>query len=264
MKILFIGDVVGKPGRDILSAQIGRLKSKYSPTFMLVNGENAANGRGITKKIYQQFLELGFHGVTMGNHTWDNRDIFDWIDDADRIVRPANYPDGTPGVGMMVLKQNGKKLAVINVMGTVFLPSLDCPFRTVDLLVDEIRDEVDAIFVDMHAEATSEKIAMGYHLDGRVQAVVGTHTHVQTADERVLSNGTAYITDVGMTGPLDGVLGMDAGVVLKKFVTQLPVRFEVAEGREQLNGVLITVDDQSKRATKIERIHLDDQTVWFD
>ncbi|MBR3062039.1 MAG: TIGR00282 family metallophosphoesterase, partial [Exiguobacterium sp.] len=216
------------------------------------------------KKIYQQFLELGFHGVTMGNLTWDNRDIFEWIDDADRIVRPANYPGGTPGVGMMKLKQNGKKLAVINVMGNVFLPSLDCPFRTVDRLVEEVRDEVDAIFVDVHAEATSEKIAMGYHLDGRAQAVVGTHTHVQTADERVLPNGTAYITDVGMTGPLDGVLGMDASVVLKKFMTQLPVRFEVAEGREQLNGVFITIDDQTKRATKIERIHLDDQTVWFD
>lgn len=264
MKILFIGDVVGKPGRDILSNQIGRLKDKYNPTFMLVNGENAANGRGITKKIYHQFLELGFHGVTMGNHTWDNRDIFDWIDDADRIVRPANYPEGTPGVGVMKLKQNGKKLAVINVMGNVFLPSLDCPFRTVDRLIEEVRDEVDAIFVDVHAEATSEKIAMGYHLDGRAQVVVGTHTHVQTADERVLPNGTAYITDVGMTGPLDGVLGMDASVVLKKFMTQLPVRFEVAEGREQLNGVFITIDDQTKRATKIERIHLDDQTVWFD
>lgn len=149
-------------------------------------------------------------------------------------------------------------------MGTVFLPSLNCPFRTVDALIEEVKDDVDAIFVDMHAEATSEKIAMGYHLDGRVQAVVGTHTHVQTADERVLAGGTAYITDVGMTGPLDGVLGMDADVVLKKFLTQLPVRFEVAEGREQLNGVLITIDDQSKRATKIERIHLDDQTVWFD
>ena len=173
MKILFIGDVVGKPGRDILTKQIGRLKDKYNPTFMLVNGENAANGRGLTKKIYQQFLELGFHWVTMGNHTWDNRDIFDWIDDADRIVRPANYPDGTPGVGMMKLKQNGKKLAVINVMGNVFLPSLDCPFRTVDRLVEEVRDEVDAIFVDVHAEATSEKIAIGYHLDGRAQAVVG-------------------------------------------------------------------------------------------
>lgn len=164
----------------------------------------------------------------------------------------------------MKLKQNGKKLAVINVMGNVFLPSLDCPFRTVDRLIEEVRDEVDAIFVDVHAEATSEKIAMGYHLDGRAQVVVGTHTHVQTADERVLPNGTAYITDVGMTGPLDGVLGMDASVVLKKFMTQLPVRFEVAEGREQLNGVFITIDDQTKRATKIERIHLDDQTVWFD
>ena len=155
MKILFIGDVVGKPGRDILKKQISRLKDKYNPTFMLVNGENAANGRGLTKKIYQQFIELGFHGVTMGNHTWDNRDIFDWIDDADRIVRPANYPDGTPGVGMIKLKQNGKKLAVINVMVNVFLPSLDCPFRTVDRLVEEVRDEVDAIFVDIHALATS-------------------------------------------------------------------------------------------------------------
>lgn len=264
MKILFIGDVVGQPGREMLSRQVARLKAKYSPTFMLVNGENAANGRGITKKIYNQFLELGFHGVTMGNHTWDNRDIFEWIDDSDRIVRPANYPEGTPGRGLMVLKQGNKKIAVINVMGTVFMPSLACPFRTVDALIEEVKHEVDAIFVDVHAEATSEKIAIGYYLDGRVQAVVGTHTHVQTADERVLPNGTAYITDVGMTGPLDGVLGMDADVVVRKFLTQLPVRFEVATGREQLNGVLVTIDDQTKRATKIERIHLDDQTVWFD
>lgn len=264
MKILFIGDVVGAPGRHILQQFTGRIKSKYNPTVMLVNGENAAHGRGITKSIYHQLLELGFHGVTMGNHTFDNRDIFDWIDDAERIVRPANYPEGTPGRGMMVLKVGNKKIAVINVQGTVFLPPLGDPFRTVDELIAEVEGEVDAIFVDVHAEATSEKIAMGYHLAGRVQAVVGTHTHVQTADERILEGGTAYITDVGMTGPLDGVLGMRKEDVLRKFKTQLPTRFEVAEGREQLNGVLIHIDDVSKKATKIERIHLTDQSIFFD
>ncbi len=264
MKILFVGDVVGAPGRHILQQFTARLKAKYNPNVMLVNGENAAHGRGITKSIYHQFLELGFHGITMGNHTFDNRDIFDWIDDADRIIRPANYPEGTPGRGMMIVKAGNKKIAVINVQGTVFRPPLGDPFRTVDELIAEVEGKVDAIFVDVHAEATSEKIAMGYHLDGRVQAVVGTHTHVQTADERVLDGGTAYITDVGMTGPLNGVLGMRQEDVLRKFKTQLPTRFEVAEGREQLNGVLIHIDDTTKKATKIERIHLTDQSVFFD
>lgn len=165
---------------------------------------------------------------------------------------------------MMIVKAGNKKIAVINVQGTVFLPPLGDPFRTVDALIAEVEGKVDAIFVDVHAEATSEKIAMGYHLDGRVQAVVGTHTHVQTADERVLDGGTAYITDVGMTGPLNGVLGMRQEDVLRKFKTQLPTRFEVAEGREQLNGVLIHIDDTTKKATKIERIHLTDQSVFFD
>lgn len=264
MKILFVGDVVGSPGRHILEQFTSRLKAKYNPTFMIVNGENAAHGRGITKAIYHQMIELGYHGITMGNHTFDNKDVFDWIDGADKMIRPANYPEGTPGRGMMTVKANGKKLAIINLQGTVFLPALRCPFRMADQLISEVEGDVDAIFVDMHAEATSEKIAMGYHLDGRVQAVVGTHTHVQTADERVLEGGTAYISDVGMTGPLDGVLGMRKEDVLRKFKTQLPTRFEVASGREQLNGVLIHIDDATKRATKIERIHLTDQSIFFD
>lgn len=263
MKLLFIGDVVGAPGRAMLQEYLPLLKSRFQPDIVVVNGENAAGGRGITAEIARQFFEWGVHCITMGNHTWDNKAIFDFIDDEPRLVRPANYPPGTPGRGYTVVAAGGRELAVVNVMGRTFLPPLDCPFRTAQALVDELRLRTPLILVDMHAEATSEKQAMAWFLDGKVSAVVGTHTHVQTADERILPGGTAYISDVGMTGPYDAILGMEREVVIKKFLTGLPVRFAVDEsGRKQLNAVFLELDDQTGKARSIRRIRIDDDHLW--
>ncbi|SDC44105.1 TIGR00282 family metallophosphoesterase [Shouchella lonarensis] len=258
MRILFIGDVVGAPGRQMVHTYLKSLKQKFRPTFTVINGENAAHGRGITEKIYKEFLDDGAQMVTLGNHAWDNRDIFSFIDEAKWLVRPANLPEGTPGVGYRIMKVNEYKIAVINLLGRTFMNPADCPFHAVDQLLVHIQKETPIIFVDMHAETTSEKQAMGWYLDGRVTAVVGTHTHVQTADERILPEGTAYLTDVGMTGPRDGILGMDKKAVLHKFLTTLPARFEVAEGRAQLNGVVIDFDDKTGKAKKVMRIQVDD------
>lgn len=264
MIILFIGDVVGSPGREMLQSQLPKLKEKYRPMLTIVNGENAAGGKGITEKIYRQFLDQDIHAVTMGNHTWDNRDIFEFIDDAKYMVRPANFPEGTPGRGMVFLKVNALEVAVINLQGRTFLPSIDCPFRKADELITEAKKRTPIIFVDFHGEATSEKQAMGWYLDGRVSAVVGTHTHVQTADNRILPGGTAYITDVGMTGIYDGILGVDKEAVLRKFLTGLPARFEVPKsGRRQLNAVLIDIDEKSGHARKIDRILINDDQSFF-
>ncbi|WP_273130451.1 TIGR00282 family metallophosphoesterase [Metabacillus sp. HB246100] len=264
MKILFIGDVFGSPGRDMVKEYLPKLKTKYRPHTVIVNGENAANGRGITEKIYHQIIESGAHIITMGNHTWDNRDIFDFIDKADKIVRPANFPETNPGKGMTYATVGGKEVAVINLQGRAFLPPSDCPFKKADELIEQARKRTSFIFVDFHGEATSEKQAMGWYLNGRVSAVVGTHTHVQTADERILDKGTAYITDVGMTGPYDGILGVDKEMILKRFLTGLPVRHDVAEGRNQLSGVVIDLDDKTGKATKIERILINDDHMFFE
>ncbi|MFV8827227.1 TIGR00282 family metallophosphoesterase [Alkalihalobacterium sp. APHAB7] len=264
MKILFVGDVVGSPGREMVKEYLPKLKKKYRPQISIVNGENAAGGKGITQKIYKGFLDAGAQAVTLGNHSWDNREIFEFIDDAKTLVRPANYPEGTPGQGYTIVKINSIEVVVINLMGRTFLPPNDCPFRKVDEILELVKDRTPYIFVDFHAEATSEKQAMGWYLDGRVTAVVGTHTHVQTADQRVLPKGTAYITDVGMTGPYDGILGMDRSAVLNKFLTNLPVRFEVADGREQLNAVVIIVDEKSGRAKSIERVLINQDSPFFE
>ncbi|MGA9287153.1 MAG: TIGR00282 family metallophosphoesterase [Anaerobacillus sp.] len=264
MNILFIGDVVGSPGRNMISTYLPRLKKKYKPTFTIVNGENAASGRGITEKIYRGFLESGAQVITMGNHTWDNREIFEFIDRAPKLVRPANFPEGTPGNGSTIVNINGIEVGVINLQGRTFLPAIDDPFRKADELVDEMRERTPVIFVDFHAETTSEKQAMGWYLDGRVTAVVGTHTHVQTADERILPGGTAYMTDAGMTGPYDGILGMEREAVIKKFLTTMPVRFEVTKGREQLSGVFLTLDPKTGKATKVERIAINDDHPFYD
>lgn len=199
----------------------------------------------------------------MGNHTWDNKEIFDWIDDEDRIVRPANFPDGTPGRGSAIIKANGKELVIVNLQGRTFLPSLDCPFRMADQLIDQYKKKHKFIFVDFHAEATSEKIAMGWHLDGKASVVVGTHTHVQTNDETVLPGGTAYITDVGMVGSREGVLGMERASVLQKFKTQLPVRFTVDEGKWHLHGVIVELDDQTGLARSIQKIRIYEEDTIF-
>ncbi|WP_226034876.1 TIGR00282 family metallophosphoesterase [Aquibacillus saliphilus] len=264
MKILFIGDIVGSPGRDMVQNYLPKLKQKYQPHVTIVNGENAASGKGITEKIYKQLLEWGAQAITMGNHTWDKKELFEFIDNAPYMVRPANFPEGTPGKGLVFIKSNGLELAVINLQGRTFLPPLDDPFRVVDELIDEAKKRTNLIFVDFHAEATSEKQAMGWYLDGRVTAVVGTHTHTQTADERILPMGTGYITDVGMTGPYDGILGTDREAVIKRFLTNLPVRFEVKkEGRTQLNAFLVDVDNQSGRTKKVERVLINDDHPFF-
>jgi hypothetical protein len=264
LKILFIGDIVGSVGRKALAEMLPRLKARHQPAFILVNGENAAHGRGITESIAKSFFELGVHGITLGNHTWDNREIFEFIEREKRIVRPANFPDGTPGQGWMTLKANGKELTVINLQGRTFLPPLDCPFAKADDILGQLSARSKAIFVDFHAEATSEKIAMGWHLDGRVSAVVGTHTHVQTNDGRVLPGGTAYLTDVGMVGPRDGVLGMDRHAVLQKFRTQMPVRFTVSEGKWHFHAVLIELEEGTGLARGIQTIRQDEEDPFME
>lgn len=259
MKILFIGDVVGSPGREMVKEYLPKLKEKYRPTMTIVNGENAAAGKGITEPIYRGFLEWGAQAITMGNHTWDRKEIFDFIDDAKYLIRPANFPENNPGKGMLFLTINGLEVAIINLQGRTFLPAIDDPFQKADELIEEARKRTNIIFIDFHGEATSEKQAFGWYVDGRVSAVVGTHTHTQTADERILPKGTAYLTDVGMTGPYDGILGVEREAVLKRFLTAMPVRFEITKkGRRQLNSVLISIDEKTGKATAIKRILIND------
>ncbi|WP_202077236.1 TIGR00282 family metallophosphoesterase [Caldalkalibacillus salinus] len=265
MRILFIGDVVGSPGRNMIHTYLSKLKSIYRPAVTIINGENAAGGKGITENIAKSFFEAGAQAITLGNHTWDQRDIGDYLDDTNAIVRPANFPEGVPGRGFTVIKINELKLAVINLQGRTFLPPIDCPFTKADRIINEVKNITPNIFVDFHAEATSEKQALGWYLDGRVSAIVGTHTHVQTADERILPQGTAYISDVGMTGPRDGVLGMNREAVLTRFLTAMPSRFEVTkEGSAQLNGVVIDIDEKTGQAKHIERICIDEDHPMHD
>ncbi|MBP2099949.1 TIGR00282 family metallophosphoesterase [Enterococcus rivorum] len=257
MRILFIGDVVGSLGRETLTTYLPKLKKKYRPQVTIANGENAAAGRGITGKIYKKFLQDGVDVVTLGNHSWDNKDIFDFIDDAKKMVRPANFAEGVPGKGMVFVKVNQLELAVINLQARTFMVPLDDPFQKAKELIAEARKRTPLIFVDFHGETTSEKQAMSWFLDGEVSAVVGTHTHVQTNDARILPKGTAYLTDVGMTGPYDGILGMKRGPIIEKFMTSLPKRFEVVEeGRSLLSACIIDIDDQTGQATKIEPIQI--------
>ncbi|MDC3416327.1 TIGR00282 family metallophosphoesterase [Aquibacillus salsiterrae] len=264
MRILFVGDVVGSPGRDMVQQYLPKLKQKYQPHISIINGENAASGKGINEKIYKNFLAWGAQAVTMGNHTWDKKEIFEFIDDAKNMVRPANFPEGTPGKGLIFIKYNSFEVAIINLQGRTFMPPLDDPFRKADELIEEAKKRTNLIFVDFHAEATSEKLAMAWYLDGKVSAVIGTHTHIQTADERVLPKGTAYLTDVGMTGPYDTILGMEKEAVIKKFLTSLPVRFEVPkDGRTQLSAVIIDIDQNSGQANKIERVLINDDHPFF-
>ncbi|MFV0558250.1 MAG: TIGR00282 family metallophosphoesterase [Enterococcus sp.] len=259
MRLLFIGDVVGSLGREMITEYIPRLKKKYRPQVTIVNGENAAAGRGITEKIYKKFLQDGADVVTLGNHSWDNRDIFEFIDEAKKLVRPANFPAGVPGQGIAYIKVNQLELAVINMQARSFMATIDDPFTKMDELLAEARKRTPLIFVDFHGETTSEKQAMGWYVDGRVSAVVGTHTHVQTNDARILPQGTAYLSDVGMTGPYDGILGMKREAVITRFLTSLPQRFEVVEeGRTILSACVIDLDEKTGQAKKIEPIQISD------
>lgn len=255
MNIMFIGDVVGRPGRKIIKEVLPELKCKYSVDFVIANAENAAGGNGITKKIAEELFSYGIDFLTMGNHVWDNKEIFDFIEEEFRMVRPANYPPGTPGRGSQIIELYGNlKIGILNISGRVFMPDMDCPFRTADKELEKLKKFTNIVVVDFHAEATSEKQALGWYLDGRVSLVAGTHTHVQTADERILPKGTAYITDVGMTGAYDGILGIEREPVIRKFLTQMPTRFEVAKGAPQLNAIVVEIDVATGLAMKIQRL----------
>jgi len=256
MNILMVGDVFGEPGRAAVAKHLARLRQEHAIDFCVVNVENAASGFGVTPAMARQVLEQGADVMTSGNHIWDRKEIVEYITKENLLLRPANYPAGTPGVGHVTIKAGPHRVAVLNLMGRVFMNPIDCPFRKADEIVPELRKETPIILVDMHAEATSESVAMGWYLDGRVSAVVGTHRHVQTADERVLPGGTAYITDLGMTGPTDGVIGVDREIILQRFLSQMPVRFEAAKGPAALHGVVIVVDPDSGRATDIRRLRV--------
>jgi 2',3'-cyclic-nucleotide 2'-phosphodiesterase len=264
MKVLFIGDIVGSPGRTIVRERLADLVQQRRIDLVIANGENSASGFGITPRIAEELLQLGIAVLTGGNHSWDRKEIMEFMPHEPRLLRPANFPETNPGAGLYVgTTKNGVKFAVLNLQGRIFLPALDDPFKKADTELAKLPPDVSFILVDMHAETTSEKIAMGLYLDGRVTAVVGTHTHVSTADEHLLPKGTAYITDVGMTGPHDGVIGMDRVGVLKRFLDGLPARFEVATGDVQMNAVLIETDDEAPRneggrasAKSIERLRL--------
>jgi len=255
MNILFIGDIVGRPGRELLRTGLRALIERHDVDLVVANGENAAAGFGITRDIGDALFEYGVDVLTSGNHIWDKKEALDYIGREPRLLRPANYPATAPGRGATVARtRDGRSVGVINVMGRVFMPGTDDPFAVVLQQIEAIRPKARVILVDMHGEATSEKMAMGWHLDGKVTAVIGTHTHVQTADERLLPKGTAYMTDAGMTGPHDSIIGMQVEPSLARFLTAMPSRFEPATGNPRLNGVLVTADAESGRATAITRI----------
>lgn len=255
MRLLMIGDVVGRMGRRAVKVNLEDLKREFNPDFVIANGENAAGGAGITRETAQELFSCGVDVLTMGNHVWNVKDAIDYIDREKRIVRPANYPPGTPGAGANIFETRRKvKVGVINLAGRVFLQAIDCPFRKADEVLARIKKTTNIVVVDFHAEATSEKVAMGWYLAGRVSAVVGTHTHIQTADERILPGGTAYLTDLGMTGPRDSVIGVKKEIVIDKFISQMPQRFEVANGPYQFNAALLEIDEYTGEACSIIRI----------
>lgn len=257
MRILFIGDIVGRPGRELVRRGLAALVEHHAIDLVIANAENAAAGFGITREIGEQLLEWGVDVMTSGNHIWDKKEALDYIGTEPRLLRPANFPAGAPGNGRYLARtKDDVSVGVVNVMGRAFMAPLDNPFAVVLREIEALRARTRIIFVDFHAEATSEKIAMGWHLDGKVTAVVGTHTHVQTSDERILPKGTAYLTDVGMTGPHDSVVGVEIDAALGKFLTGLPARFETASGNPRLHAVIVDADEQTGLATDIERLSL--------
>lgn len=254
IRILFVGDVVGRPGRDILCAKAPMLRAEFGLTFIVANGENSAAGAGITSSIVKQFTDAGIDAVTLGDHVWDQRGFDSEIGSLERVCRPANLPAAAPGRAWVMVERGGMRLAVFTVLGRHFMPPRDCPFLAADRVLAEIADGAHAVLAEIHAEATSEKIAFGRYLDGRAAAVVGTHTHVPTADASILPGGTGYITDVGMTGPYDSVLGREVQPVLHKFLDGLPRRFEVAKGDVRLSGALIEFDPDAKRTATMRLV----------
>lgn len=255
MKILMIGDIVGKPGREAVRLLLPKLVKKHKLELCIANAENAAGGSGITPRLAEELFSYGLGVLTSGDHIWKKNELLEILDSEVRLLRPANYPLGSPGKGHTVIKiKSGHKIGVINLEGRVFMSNLACPFRCAESLVEELKQKTNIIVVDMHAEATSEKIALGWFLDGKVSAVLGTHTHVQTADEHILPKGTAYITDLGMVGPYDSVIGRKVDQILERFLTQRPVRFEMARENVQLHGVILDIDENSGKARSITRI----------
>jgi metallophosphoesterase (TIGR00282 family) len=256
MRILMIGDIVGRPGREALAELLPRLREEQAVDLVVANVENAAAGFGLTASVAKEILAAGVDVMTGGNHLWDKKGSEDYLREEPRLVRPANYPAGAPGRTFVLSEVGDARVGVLCLQGRVFMPPTDCPFRRFDELMAEIEDEVDIVVVDFHAEATSEKQAMGRYADGRVAAVVGTHTHVPTADECVLPGGTAYVTDLGMTGPYDSIIGMERDVILRRFLNGLPARFTVARHDVRLSGLLIEVNERSGWAEGVERVHV--------
>jgi metallophosphoesterase (TIGR00282 family) len=257
MRILFIGDIFGKPGRDIVRRAVPALIEQESLDFVIANVENSAAGFGVTGDIAETILSYGVDAMTTGNHVWDKKEVLDYIPRQPKLLRPANFPAGAPGRGSYVGRtRSGEPIGVVNVMGRIFMQPLDDPFAIVLKEIEAMRGKARVIIVDFHAEATSEKVAMGWHLDGRATAVFGTHTHVQTADDRILPKGTAYLTDAGMTGPHDSIIGVTTEIALGRFLTSMPTRFESATGPGRLNAVIVTADQASGKATAIQRLNL--------
>jgi len=256
MNIICIGDVVGQPGRQAIKTLLPDLKKQYRADLVIVNAENAAAGAGLTARLADELFKDGCDVLTLGDHVWDQKDLEEYFDQHEYVIRPANFPNGVPGKGWCVKQTaSGVKVGVVNLLGRVFMRyQMECPFRTLKQIIEQIRKYTPIIVVDMHAETTSEKIAMGHFCNGWVTAVVGTHTHVQTADEKILSQGTAYITDLGMTGPYDSVIGQDKEAILKRFLTSMPIRFHVAEEDVKLHGVVLEVDEKTGKASRIQRI----------
>lgn len=255
MNILFIGDIVGNPGREAIKILLPKIKKEEAIDFTVANAENAAGGAGLTPGVADELLEMGVDVLTTGDHIWDRKEILEVIDKEHRILRPLNYPEGAPGIGSIVLNsRSGTKVGVINLVGRVFMQAVECPFKTGIKEVNKIKEETPVVIVDIHAEATSEKLALCWYLDGLVTAICGTHTHIQTADERIFQKGTAYLTDLGMTGPFDSVLGRRPEQIIRRFITGLPTRFEMADSNVQLQGAIINCDAKTGRANSIKRI----------
>ncbi len=242
MNLLFIGDIMGRTGRRVVKEKLPDIIAGNNIDFVIANGENSAGGTGITEKVYEELLGYDIDVITLGNHAWAKKEILAFIDKADRLVRPANYPDSTPGNPYIIIEKCGINIAVINLCGRIYMDCIECPFKTIESIILNIKNKAEIIILDFHGEATSEKVAMGWFLDGKVTAVLGTHTHVQTADERILPGGTAYITDVGMTGPKNSVLGVKKDIIIKKFLTGLPAKFVVEDDEGQFNGVVLSLN----------------------
>lgn len=251
MKVLFIGDIVGNPGRKATREILSSIRKEMPFDYCVANGENSAGGSGITYVVAQELYKIGINAITMGNHTWSKKEVTNFIDSDNRIVRPANYPPELPGKGSTIIDS---KLGIVNILGRVYMDSVDCPFKAAQREVEYLKSFVKVVLIDIHAEATSEKCAMAWLLDGKVSCVLGTHTHVQTADERIFPYGTGFISDVGMTGPYEGIIGVDRNLVIEKFLTHMPVKFEVAKGCVQFNAVYLNIDDRTGKTLEIQRI----------